>query len=102
MLRYSASNAQGATVSQGVIDLMLEQSTVQPAPAPAGSYGYIFPEKLKSYTAATKVRPPKNGKVYQCRPFPYSGYCVQWSQYATQFEPGTGSDWAMAWTEVSR
>lgn len=24
MLRYSASNAQGATLSQGVIDLMLE------------------------------------------------------------------------------
>lgn len=31
---------------------------------------------------------PKNGKVYQCRPFPYSGYCVQWSQHASQYEPG--------------
>ncbi|HCQ8416853.1 TPA: N-acetylglucosamine-binding protein GbpA, partial [Klebsiella michiganensis] len=47
------------------------------------------------------VMQPKNGKVYQCRPFPYSGYCVQWSQYATQFEPGIGSDWAKAWTEVT-
>lgn len=105
MLRYSASNAQGATLSQGVIDLMLEESTVQPdptpAPAPAGNYDYTFPDNLKSYKAGTKVMQPKNGKVYQCRPFPYSGYCVQWSQYATQFEPGTGSDWAMAWTEVT-
>lgn len=109
MLRYSANNAQGATLSQGVIDLMLEESAVQPdptpapapAPAPAGNYDYTFPDNLKSYTAGTKVMQPKNGKVYQCRPFPYSGYCVQWSQYATQFEPGTGSDWTMAWTEVS-
>lgn len=103
MLRYSASNAQGATLSQGVIDLMLEESTVQPdpTPAPAGNYDYTFPDNLKSYKAGTKVMQPKNGKVYQCRPFPYSGYCVQWSQYATQFEPGTGSDWAMAWTEVT-
>lgn len=50
MLR-SASNAQGATLSQGVIDLMLEESTVQPdpTPAPAGNYDYTFPDNLKSW-----------------------------------------------------
>ncbi|MFQ7390171.1 MAG: N-acetylglucosamine-binding protein GbpA, partial [Escherichia sp.] len=101
MLRYSASNAQGAIISQGVINLMLEEKS-EPTPAPAGNYDYTFPDNLKSYTAGTKVMQPKNGKVYQCRPFPYSGYCVQWSQHASQYEPGVGSDWAMAWTEVAQ
>ena len=51
MLRYSASNAQGATLSQGVIDLMLEESTVQPdpTPAPAGNYDYTFPDNALRY-----------------------------------------------------
>lgn len=101
MLRYSASNAQGAIISQGVINLMLEEKS-EPTPAPAGNYDYTFPDNLKSYTTGTKVMQPKNGKVYQCRPFPYSGYCVQWSQHASQYEPGVGSDWAMAWTEVTQ
>ena len=91
MLRYSASNAQGAIISQGVINLMLEEKS-EPTPAPAGNYDYTFPDNLKSYTAGTKVMQPKNGKVYQCRPFPYSGYCVQWSQHASQYEPGDGLD----------
>ena len=94
MLRYSASNAQGAIISQGVINLMLEEKS-EPTPAPAGNYDYTFPDNLKSYTAGTKVMQPKNGKVYQ-----------RWSgggpQHPSQYEPGVGSDWAMAWTEVTQ
>lgn len=101
MLRYNASNEQGAIIGQGVINLMLEESA-QPTPAPAGKYDYTFPEQLKSYTAGTRVLQPKDGKVYQCRPLPYSGYCVQWSQHANQYEPGVGSAWTAAWTEVTR
>lgn len=85
----------------GVINLMLEESA-QPTPAPAGKYDYTFPEQLKSYTAGTRVLQPKDGKVYQCRPLPYSGYCVQWSQHANQYEPGVGSARTAAWTEVTR
>lgn len=66
--------------------------------APAtGKHDFVFPNGLKSYTAGTKVL-ARDGNTYTCKPFPSSGYCVQWSTSATQFEPGTGSHWQMAWT----
>lgn len=63
----------------------------------ASAYQYVFPDRLSSYTAGTRVLQSKDGRVYECRPFPYSGFCVQWSPGATQFEPGVGSDWQQAW-----
>ncbi|PTQ70917.1 N-acetylglucosamine-binding protein GbpA [Pseudomonas sp. GV071] len=65
--------------------------------AQAGKYDFVFPNGLKSYKAGTKVL-ARDGNTYACKPFPYSGYCVQWSSSATQYEPGTGSHWQMAWT----
>lgn len=56
-----------------------------------------FPEGLAGYTAGTKVYAKGTTDVYECKPFPYSGYCVQWSESATQYEPGKGSHWQMAW-----
>ena len=44
---------------------------------------------------------PKNGKVYQCKPFPYRGWCSQWSASATQYEPGVGTNWQDAWIQVN-
>ncbi|MGL5799363.1 MAG: N-acetylglucosamine-binding protein GbpA [Plesiomonas sp.] len=65
----------------------------------SGDYDFIFPDSLNAYTAGTKVLQPKNGKVYECKPFPDSGYCNQWSTSASQFEPGVGSNWQDAWIE---
>ena len=62
-------------------------------------YDAIYPEGFKAYKAGTTVLQPKNGQVYECKPWPVSGYCAQYSPTATQFEPGTGSHWNMAWTE---
>lgn len=62
-------------------------------------YDAIFPEGVAGYKAGTTVLQPKTGKVYECQPFPNSGYCVQYSPTASQFEPGVGSHWNMAWTE---
>lgn len=62
-------------------------------------YDAIFPEGFKAYKAGTTVLQPKNGQVYECKPWPVSGYCAQYSPTANQFEPGTGSHWNMAWTE---
>lgn len=83
----------GATLQQ-TQDLMLKD------PAAGGDYQYSFPEGLKSYTAGTRVLQPKNGKIYQCKPFPYSGWCSQWASTATQYEPGVGSHWQEAWTQL--
>jgi len=64
----------------------------------AASYDYVFPTALASYKAGTRVLQPKNGKVYTCKPFPYSGWCTQWSSVSTAYEPGVGSAWQDAWT----
>ncbi|POP45590.1 N-acetylglucosamine-binding protein GbpA [Superficieibacter electus] len=103
MLRYVGRNDAGDIASQGVVDLMLKEKAVQPTPepAPAIKYQYVFPAHLNAYKAGTRVLQPKDSKVYQCRPFPYSGYCVQWSRYANQYEPGVGFAWKMAWTVVT-
>ncbi|MGL6411363.1 N-acetylglucosamine-binding protein GbpA [Aeromonas veronii] len=84
--------AGGETIQQ-TMDLMFKELS-------SGEYDFVFPNSLKSYAAGTKVQQPKNGKVYQCKPFPYSGYCQQWTTTATQYEPGIGSHWQMAWDEV--
>lgn len=79
---------------QKTFDLMFVGEAV---PVPGGKFEYRFPEGLKSYKAGTRVLQPKNGRVYECRPWPNNGYCVQWSPSTTQFEPGTGSHWQEAW-----
>jgi chitin-binding protein len=84
----------GGEPLQQTLDLMFKD------PASGGDYQFSFPEGLKSYTAGTKVLQPKNGKVYQCKPYPYSGWCTIWSSSATQYEPGVGSNWQDAWTEL--
>lgn len=66
-------------------------------PAPQGNYQFVFPNGLSQYRAGTLVLNPKTGRVYECRPWPYNGYCVQWSEGSNQFEPGIGSAWSEAW-----
>ncbi|WP_276851843.1 N-acetylglucosamine-binding protein GbpA [Enterobacter oligotrophicus] len=94
MLKYYATNKSGTLFAQDVIDMMLENAD---SSAPAGQYDYTFPENISSYTTGTTVFQPKDGKTYECKPFPYSGYCKQYSKTSTQFEPGTGSHWKEAW-----
>ena len=66
-----------------------------------GEYDYSFPEGLGSYVEGTKVFQPKNGQIYQCKAFPYSGWCNIWSESASQYEPGVGSNSSDAWDEVN-
>jgi predicted carbohydrate-binding protein with CBM5 and CBM33 domain len=85
----------GGEAIQQTMDLMFKEASS------GGDYQFVFPNDIKSYTAGTKVLQPKNGKVYQCKPFPYSGYCVQWATTATHYEPGVGSNWQDAWIELN-
>ncbi|HEM7461847.1 TPA: N-acetylglucosamine-binding protein GbpA [Enterobacter hormaechei] len=93
MLKYYATNKDGTLFAQDVLNLMLESDAADSS----GPHDFIFPDSIASYKAGTVVLQPKNGKTYECKPFPYSGYCVQWSKYATQFEPGVGAHWREAW-----
>ncbi|WP_242637294.1 hypothetical protein [Leclercia pneumoniae] len=97
MLKYYATNKDGTLFAQDVVNMMLEEDSASADTGTAGQYDYRFPENLSSYTAGTVVLQPKNGKTYQCKPFPYSGYCVQYKKAANQYEPGVGSHWQQAW-----
>ena len=94
MLKYYATNKAGTLFAQDVLDMMLEGEATS---GDTGKSDFIFPDNLASYKAGTVVLQPKDGKTYECKPFPYSGYCKQYSSTSTQFEPGVGSDWKEAW-----
>ena len=94
MLKYYATNKAGTLFAQDVLDMMLEGEA---ASGNTGKSDFIFPDNVASYKAGTVVLQPKDGKTYECKPFPYSGYCKQYSTTATQFEPGVGSHWKEAW-----
>ncbi|MBU6953238.1 N-acetylglucosamine-binding protein GbpA [Hahella sp. HN01] len=66
---------------------------------PSGDYDYVFPESLSAYKAGTTVL-AKDGKIYRCKPFPYSGWCTVYSDNANHYEPGVGAYWSDAWELV--
>ena len=63
-------------------------------------YDFVFPQEIESYTAGTKVLQLKDNEVYQCKPFPASGYCKQYNSSANGFEPGVGANWQTAWDKL--
>jgi chitin-binding protein len=87
------SSVKGGEILQQSFDFTLqdEQSS--------GNYEFIFPNGLGEYKAGTLVKHPKTNKVYECKPFPYSGWCNNWSTSATNYEPGVGTSWQDAWIE---
>src|SRR6266511_70166 len=48
---------------------------------------------VKTYSGGDRVQ--NNGSAYECKPFPYSGWCSQ-----AAYEPGASPYWADAWTKV--
>jgi chitin-binding protein len=53
----------------------------------------VYPSGIGSYGPGTLVR-GTDGLLYECRPFPNSGWCNQAPLY---YAPGTGSNWGDAW-----
>lgn len=92
-LQVKGEPLQGDVIQQN-FDIFLKDK------APVPEADFVFPQGLQDYVAGTTVLQTKTAKVYQCKPFPYSGYCRQWSTAATAFEPGVGASWEMAWTEL--
>jgi len=94
MLKVIATNDKGNSIQPDVenFDLVAESTG-----GGGGDHKYVFPNELNKYAAGTTVLQPKDGKVYECKPFPYSGWCGQWNSGATHYEPGVGSNWQDAW-----
>lgn len=84
------------TTEDGRTSRQDEQSANITGTGGAPAYDYKFPDQLKLYQAGTRVL-ATDGNVYECKPFPHSGYCTQWAPTATSYEPGTGSHWQDAW-----
>ncbi|HGM5551661.1 MULTISPECIES: N-acetylglucosamine-binding protein GbpA [Pseudomonas] len=63
-------------------------------------YDFLFPEGLSEYTAGTKVLQAKTDEVFECKPFPASGYCKQYTPEANAFEPGVGEHSDVAWNKL--
>lgn len=77
--------------------LLQEERKVQLKTAGGEGYDFEFPQSLASYKAGTRVLQPKTGEVFECKPFPYEGWCKIYSESASQYEPGVGSNWQDAW-----
>ncbi|MBM6444054.1 N-acetylglucosamine-binding protein GbpA [Pseudomonas sp. MIL9] len=76
------------------------QATQLTGEGAGADYDFVFPEGISDYTAGTKVLQPKTNEVFECKPFPESGYCKQYSPTATGFEPGVGAHSHMAWNKL--
>ena len=103
-LAVSYMTADGLS-DEKVFHLNIVEAGTPPGPThpvvePIQDVDYVFPANITSYKAGTVVLQPKNNKVYQCKPWPYNGYCVQWSKGSNQYEPGIGLYWNMAWIEI--
>ncbi len=57
------------------------------------NYDYAYPDNIGNYGPGTIVK-GTDGKIYECKPFPYSGWCNQAPSY---YAPGTGWNWEDAW-----
>jgi len=93
------ANEAAATSSPATVAPVVTTPPAAPKSLPAveNNYSFEFPNQITSYTAGTRVLQPKDGRVYECKPFPFSGFCVQWSPSVNLLEPGVGPYWQLAW-----
>jgi chitin-binding protein len=71
--------------------LRFEVDATEPGSAP------LYPAGIGSYGPGTRVQ-GAGGGLYECRPFPSSGWCNQAPAY---YAPGAGSAWRDAWVRLS-
>ncbi|MFZ4215663.1 N-acetylglucosamine-binding protein GbpA [Pantoea endophytica] len=60
-------------------------------------YDYIYPQNIDDYTAGTKVLVSETNEIFECKPFPSSGWCKIQSHH---YVPGKGSNWEDAWVKL--
>lgn len=82
-----ATDNQGATGTSPVASITVN----------GGTSGCAAPQYVENggYVAGSRVK--NAGNQYECRAWPYSGWC---NGQAAAYAPGTGSAWADAWTLV--
>ncbi|MFY8274546.1 chitin-binding protein [Pseudoalteromonas sp. SSDWG2] len=63
-------------------------------------YDHIFPVNHESYRAGDRVLHMATGKVYRCKPWPFTEFCRLGASNHDQYEPGVGLNWRTAWEEI--
>ncbi|MEM0515668.1 chitin-binding protein [Pseudoalteromonas sp. YIC-827] len=63
-------------------------------------YDHIFPVDHELYCAGDRVLHLATGKVYRCKPWPYTELCRLGGNNREQYEPGVGLNWRTAWQEI--
>ena len=66
-------------------------------PDPVGDFEFRYPEGIGGYGPGTVVL-GTDGELYECRPFPNSGWC---NQSQLHYAPGTGLAWSDAWFKIN-
>ncbi len=94
------SNGNGKDVASVLIVQTPGEDEGEPETGGGGSIEaeYTYPNGLGSYGPGTVVL-GTDGSIYECRPFPYSGWCNSWGLY---YAPGTGIAWADAWIKPAK
>ncbi|TWC10542.1 MULTISPECIES: N-acetylglucosamine-binding protein GbpA [unclassified Pseudomonas] len=93
-LTLTGTTVDGRTTRQDTASVILTGE------AAGTEYDFVFPDGIKGYLEGTKVLQEKTGEVFQCKPFPYSGWCTTFSGTANGYEPGIGSNWQDAWDKL--
>lgn len=88
------------TVSDGELSsttsYLLNVKAKEAAPSDEGTSGsYLGWSANDKYKEGDIVN--NHGKLFQCKPFPYSGWC---NNSPTYYEPGAGLAWSDAWTAL--
>lgn len=82
------------TDQNGLSDTASTSLQVNPVAKPSGDgFQYVYPQNISQYKAGTRVK-GKDGNIYECKPFPYAGWC---KGAAWAYSPGDGVNWADAW-----
>ena len=94
-----AANEIGLTVSDG--ELTSTTSYLLSVKAKAESKDEGTSGSYAAWSANSKYKAGdivnNHGKLFQCKPFPYSGWCNNAPAY---YEPGAGLAWSDAWTAL--
>ncbi|MDB5257365.1 MAG: carbohydrate-binding protein, partial [Chitinophagaceae bacterium] len=85
-----ATDNSGATATSGVATVKVNTVVVSNPCSGIATYA-----ENGGYVAGSKVQ--NAGSQYQCKPYPYSGWC---NGAAWAYGPGTGAYWTDAWTLV--
>jgi chitin-binding protein len=85
----------GGTVGKPEAGLTQLTKTIELVKADnSNAFDFVYPKGLGLYEAGDRVK-AADGKVYECKPWPYTGWCND--PTAAVYAPGAGSNWQDAW-----